>query len=88
MPTQRLLSAEQAADRLGIAPSTLARWRQIGSPELPFVRIGGRVLYRPDDVEAFMEATDSEEVDDDETDSDDDEEEEEEEEEDEPFGID
>lgn len=79
MSTQRLLSAEQAADRLGIAPSTLARWRRDASPELPFVRIGGRILYRPEDVEAFMEAADPDEVEDVESD-------EEEEEEDEPFG--
>lgn len=79
MSTQRLLSAEEAADRLGIAPSTLARWRQNGSPELPFARIGGRVLYRPEDIEAFMEAADSDEVEEEEIDSGD--------EEDEPFGI-
>lgn len=73
MTTKHLLSAEDVADLLGIAPSTLAKWRQSGSPELPFVRIGGRVLYRPEDVEAFMEDAESDDDQDDEIDSDEDE---------------
>lgn len=47
-----LLSAVQAAKRLGIHPGTLANWRAWGlGPK--FVRIGRLVRYRLEDVKAF-----------------------------------
>jgi hypothetical protein len=43
---------EQLARRWNISPRTLERWRwQRKGP--PYLRIGGRVVYRLDDVEAF-----------------------------------
>lgn len=42
------------ADRWNLSPRTLERWRweKIGPP---YLKIGGRVVYRLEDVEAFEE---------------------------------
>ena len=50
-----LLTANQAAERLGVPPSVLERWR--GTGEGPaFIRLSGRYIrYRPDDLEAFIQ---------------------------------
>lgn len=58
-----LLTPEQAAERIGVARDTLAKWRVTGTPkryldagaELPFVRMPRGVRYRQRDVEAFRE---------------------------------
>ena len=40
------------ADRWNISPRTLERWRWTGEgPQ--FVKLGGRVVYRLEDIEAF-----------------------------------
>lgn len=65
MLTIDLLSAEEVADRLGVSLSTLADWRQTASVELPFVRIRNRIFYRPEDVETFLQESDSDESEDD-----------------------
>ena len=42
---ERLLTVQQAADILGLAPSTLNKWRLCGGgPE--FVKLGRRITYR------------------------------------------
>ena len=42
----------QLARRWSISPRTLERWRWLGQgPQ--FLKIGGRVVYRLDDVEAY-----------------------------------
>ena len=51
-----LLSNEQAAQRMGLKPASLAVMRQRGDIRIPFIRIGRKVLYRPEDVDAFIEA--------------------------------
>jgi len=38
--------------RWGISPRTLERWRWLGEG-LPFVKLGGRVVYRLSDIEAY-----------------------------------
>lgn len=49
----RLLHPPAAAEYLGFAVQTLARWRtEGGGPE--YVKIGGRVLYEPAALEAFV----------------------------------
>jgi Helix-turn-helix domain len=48
----RHFNQEQLARRWNISPRTLERWRWLGQgPE--YLKIGGRVLYRLADVEAF-----------------------------------
>lgn len=50
-----LLSREEAAEALGIRPQTLASWASNGRYSLPFVKIGRRVMYRQEDIQAFIE---------------------------------
>jgi predicted site-specific integrase-resolvase len=53
--TGTFLNAKELAQRWKLSPSTLERWRWLGvGPN--FVKIGGRIRYRLDEVEAY-EAT-------------------------------
>lgn len=52
---ERLLTAEQVSDRLGVTEQTLAHWRSSGRVTLPFVSVSRRcVRYRLEDVERFI----------------------------------
>lgn len=51
-----LLSREQAAAYLCVQPQTLATWACSGRYALPYVRIGRRAMYRPEDLDAFIAA--------------------------------
>lgn len=50
-----LVTAEQAAEALGVSPSTLGVWRTTGRYNLAYVKVGSRVRYRRDDLLAFIE---------------------------------
>lgn len=50
-----LISKESAALALGVSPGTLDVWRSTGRYALPFVKIGRKVLYKLDDLSAFIE---------------------------------
>ncbi|MES9922488.1 MAG: helix-turn-helix domain-containing protein [Candidatus Thiodiazotropha endolucinida] len=52
---QSLLPPEEAAQILDISPGTLQVWRSTGRYNLPFVKVGGRVKYRSDEIQAFIE---------------------------------
>lgn len=49
------LNQEQLARRWNISPRTLERWRWLRQGP-PFLRIGGRVVYRLQDIEAYEAA--------------------------------
>ena len=52
-----LLDDVQVASTLKVSVETLAAWRHTGRVQLPYVRIGGRLVrYRKSDVIAFIEA--------------------------------
>ena len=54
----RLLTTADAAQYLSLSVSTLERYRITGTPQIPYVKIGGkrgRVLYRLKDLIAFVE---------------------------------
>jgi excisionase family DNA binding protein len=51
--TERLLTARELADLLGFAPATIQDWFEAGM--LPGFRIGGRLRFRPSEVEAWLE---------------------------------
>ena len=53
---ERLLTAEQAAEILGIEPATLAVWRCTKRYALRYTKVGRLVKYRSEDIEAFIEA--------------------------------
>lgn len=48
----RHLRQADLAQRWGISPRTLERWRWLGGGP-PFLKIGARVAYRLEDIEAF-----------------------------------
>jgi predicted DNA-binding transcriptional regulator AlpA len=51
----KLNSVEETAAKTGMAVSTLNKWRVTGfGPK--FVKLGKRVLYRDEDIEAFITA--------------------------------
>jgi len=52
MTENKFINQRELSHRWGISPSTLERWRWSG--EGPhFLKLGGRVVYRMEDVEAF-----------------------------------
>ena len=53
---EKLLSANEAAEILGVHASTLATWRCIHTYQLPYVKVGRLVKYRRSDVEAFIDS--------------------------------
>lgn len=50
-----LLTREEAATYLGIAPATLATWACTHRYALPLVKIGRSAKYRQRDLDAFIE---------------------------------
>lgn len=51
----QLLSTKQTAHILGLSIDTLNVWRSTGRYNLPFVKIGSKVMYRLSDVEQYIE---------------------------------
>jgi len=49
------LTQEQLADRWHMSPRTLEQWRWLGKGP-KFLKIGARVLYREQDVDAYEAA--------------------------------
>ena len=47
-----LLSVEEAAEYLRISPHTLRAW--LGQGRIPYVKLGGRVLFRLEDLMALI----------------------------------
>lgn len=52
---RKFLSQSELAKRWGISPRTLERWRWAGEG-LRFVKIGGLVRYRLEDIMAYEDA--------------------------------
>ena len=52
----KLLTEAEAADYLSVEPQTLCAWRCTRRYNLPFIKVGRLVRYRPEDVEAFLES--------------------------------
>lgn len=50
-----LLSPQAVSGVLGVTVETLAIWRSTGRYRLPFVKVGRKVMYRPGDVEQFID---------------------------------
>ena len=56
LPPQSLLSAEEAAEFLGVVVGTLSVWRCTRRVQIPYVKVGRSVKYRLSDLEAFVES--------------------------------
>ena len=50
----KLLSPREVADILGVSTTTLAIWRCHGSQELSYIKVGRKVMYKPEEVERFI----------------------------------
>lgn len=50
------LSPAQVAETLGVTIGTLAVWRCTKRYQLPFVKIGRKIFYRNEDVNAFIDS--------------------------------
>lgn len=51
--SERLLTSRQLAELLGFAPGTIVDWAEAG--KVPAFRVGGRLRFRPSEVEAWLE---------------------------------
>ena len=51
----KLLSAGEAADILGLKESTLAQKRWRGDKSLPWIKLGTAIRYKLSDIESFIE---------------------------------
>lgn len=49
-----LLTPKEAAVRLRVSESTLAKWRMTSLRKLPFVKIGAKVAYAENVIESFI----------------------------------
>jgi len=49
-----LYSPEQAAAYLGLSKNTLAVWRCLQRYPLTYIRVGRRIKYRREDLDAFL----------------------------------
>ena len=52
MTASPLLNQRELARRWSVSPRTLERWRWLRQGP-PYIKTGRRVLYRPEDIEAF-----------------------------------
>jgi excisionase family DNA binding protein len=52
----RLWTAQDVADRLGVSDRWVRDHATRRSPKLPVVKLGSLLRFFPDDVEAFLEA--------------------------------
>lgn len=50
-----LLSAEQAAEYLGVAVQTLSKWRCTGEQNIPYIRVGRSIRYRLEALEQWLQ---------------------------------
>jgi len=50
------LTSTEVANILGVTEGTLAVWRCTKRYCLPFVKIGRKIFYRSEDVQAFVES--------------------------------
>jgi excisionase family DNA binding protein len=50
---ENLVTVEELAEALGIAPKTVRNW--VALRQIPFLRIGGKTRFRRQSVEAWIE---------------------------------
>lgn len=50
----KLYTPADAAARIGVKEATLRNWRCTRKEELPFIKVGGKVLYAENDLIDFL----------------------------------
>jgi len=53
--SDKLLTPDEVAEKLGVTPHTLAVWRTTGRYDLAYVKVGRLVRYREGAVQRFIE---------------------------------
>jgi predicted site-specific integrase-resolvase len=53
---ESLASPKAVAKDLNVTEGTLQVWRSTGRYDLPYIKIGGKVMYRVSDVNKFIES--------------------------------
>ena len=48
------LTTDEAARMLRVKPSTLVSARSLGKMRLPYVKVGGKVLYQREEIERYI----------------------------------
>jgi excisionase family DNA binding protein len=56
MQARDVLSIKEVAERLGITPDTVRTWKHQGRLPFAYYKLGKRVLFRADEVEAWFQA--------------------------------
>jgi len=51
-----LASPKAVAQDLNVTEGTLQVWRSTGRYDLPYIKIGGKVMYRVSDINQFIES--------------------------------
>jgi excisionase family DNA binding protein len=51
-----LLTSKEASAYLRLAERTLTVWRCTGKVSIPYIKIGGKVLYKKSDLTSFIES--------------------------------
>ena len=51
----QLVNNSNAADYIGVAAATLSYWRTTGAQKIPFIKVGGRVMYRISDLDKWLD---------------------------------
>jgi excisionase family DNA binding protein len=54
MNTEKLLSVDEAADKMGVSPLTMRAW--LRQRRLPYLKLERRVLITPQDVQQFLDS--------------------------------
>ena len=49
-----LVTPENTSKLLGVTPGTLQVWRSTGRYNLPYVKVGGKVMYRLSSINQFI----------------------------------
>jgi len=52
---KRLQDSLNAADYIGIPANTLQYWRTTGAQQIPFIKVGRRVMYRVSDLDKWLD---------------------------------
>ena len=55
LTVDRLLNDIEAARALGLHPQTLRNWRHTKLNPVPYIKLGGKVLYRVSQLEKYLD---------------------------------
>lgn len=60
MDVKKLIAPAEAAEKLGVKEQTLAVWRCTGRYDIPYIKIGSKVMYRLSHIESFINSNEME----------------------------